>query len=322
VDANRILAILADGEFHSGESLAKTLGVSRTAIWKQIGRIVELGLSVHSVKGRGYRLAEPLELLSDMAIRDALNKDAARCFPLIVVKTEVSSTNDEVKAASAEAAPFVCCAESQLAGRGRRGRHWVSPYGANVYLSLSWEFTELTGPLDGLSLCVGLAVANAVRAFGLGEVGLKWPNDIVCQGQKLAGILLEMEGELSGPVRVIIGIGINVAMKRLAGAAIDQRWTSLAEEMGVRVSRSRLIAEVLNELSWLLPKFERDGFAGIRAEWSALDVLRDAPVDLIMANRRVSGVARGVTASGELLIEGESGAAPYRAGEVSVRAAT
>lgn len=320
VDVNRILEILADGEFHSGESLGRALGVSRTAIWKQVGRLEEMGLTVHSVKGKGYRLIEGPELLSEQKIRAALGVEAAEIFPAIKVRSEVASTNDEVKAASAFAAPLVCFAETQYAGRGRRGRPWVSPYGSNIYMSLSWEFPELSGSLDGLSLCVGVAVASAVRALGVEAVGLKWPNDLVYEGQKLAGILLEMEGELAGPVRVIIGIGINVAMTRAEGMDIDQSWISLAEITASKISRNQLGAQVLTELSQVLPKFQSEGFVGFREQWGDFDALCGAPVVLSMANRKINGVARGVTAEGELLIENERGVHPYRAGEVSVRA--
>ncbi len=319
MDANRILKILADGDFHSGESLGQILGVSRTAVWKQITQLEKLGLDVHSVKGKGYRLASRIELLSKEGVRSCLDSHAQQLYQHMDIKPLVSSTNDEVKAKSL--APCVCLAEAQSSGRGRRGRDWVSPYGSNIYMSLAWPFEHLASSLDGLSLCVGIAVARAIRELTAVQVGLKWPNDLVCGQKKLAGILLELEGELSGPMRVIIGIGVNVAMTRSAGSEIDQDWISLAEMSHQEISRNRLAAQILMELAEVLPEFQAQGFSGFHKCWQELDALNDREVQLTMANSKVIGRARGVTEAGEILIETKTGVQAFRGGEVSVRVA-
>lgn len=321
MEANRLIEILADGQFHSGESLGQRLNVSRTAVWKQIKQLENMGLRIHSVKGRGYRMADSLELLSGERIRSALDESAAQLFTAIDIQAEVASTNDEVKNRGRESAPYVCFAEMQSSGRGRRGRNWVSPYGSNIYMSVAWVFPEMTGSMDGLSLCVGIAVADAVRKLGIEGVGLKWPNDLICRQQKVAGILLELEGELSGPMRVIIGIGINVAMTEAEGVEIDQSWTSLKNIANHEVSRNQLAAQLLIELAEVLPRFQEKGFVDFLQRWHQLDALRDSPVVLSMSNQQIVGQAKGVTAAGELLIENETGTHPYRGGEVSVRVA-
>ncbi|MCF7981092.1 MAG: bifunctional biotin--[acetyl-CoA-carboxylase] ligase/biotin operon repressor BirA [Pseudomonadales bacterium] len=323
MNANQIIKILADGGFHSGQSLGCRLGVSRTAIWKHISRLEKLGLKVHSVKGRGYRLAASLELLSKPLIRADLTENAAKLFGSIDIRSEVISTNDEVraKAKGSPPSPHVCLAEMQSSGRGRRGRSWVSPYAANIYLSLAWDFPEMTGALDGLSLCVGIAVADAIAKLGVSGVGLKWPNDLIYQRRKLAGILLELEGELSGPARVIIGIGVNVAMTKAEGADIDQDWVSLVDIADTKISRNALAAEILNQLAEVLPRFQEGGFVEFHKRWHDLDVLRGNSVMLSLANTQVKGWAKGVTDIGELVIENDTGIRTYRAGEVSLRVA-
>jgi len=323
MSSNQLIEILSDGNFHSGEYLGRCMGVSRTAVWKKISQLEKLGLQVHSVKGKGYRLIDSLELLSKPLIRAGLSSRALALFNSIDIQSEVVSTNDEVKgkvkAQVSEFIPHVCFAERQSSGRGRRGKTWVSPYGANIYMSLCWTFPETTGVLDGLSLCVGMAMADAIANSGVAGVGLKWPNDVLYQGRKLAGILLELEGEISGPAQVIIGIGVNVAMSKNQGMEIDQDWISLADITATTISRNVLAAQILNQLAEVLPRFQVGGFKEFQQRWHELDVMKDRPVVLSMANKQIRGQARGVTETGELLIEDDSGIKSYRGGEVSLR---
>ena len=323
MEINQIIHILADGAFHSGESLGLRLGVSRAAIWKQMSQLEKLGLQVYSVKGKGYRLANSIELLSEPLIRAHLSHREAELFSCIDIRSEVASTNDQVKMQAGASAKFpqVCLAERQSAGRGRRGRTWVSPYGTNIYMSLAWDFPELTGALDGLSLCVGIAVAEAIADLGVEGVGMKWPNDLLYRQRKLAGILLELEGELSGPMQVIIGIGVNVEMTQSHGVDIDQEWISLAEITATKISRNLLVAKILSQLANTLPRFQAGGFIDFRERWHELDALLNQPVVLSMANKEVTGFSRGVTQDGELLIEDNVGVRAYRGGEVSLRVA-
>ena len=164
-------------------------------------------------------------------------------------------------------------------------------------------------------------MADAIANSGVAGVGLKWPNDVLYQGRKLAGILLELEGEISGPAQVIIGIGVNVAMSKNQGMEIDQDWISLADITATTISRNVLAAQILNQLAEVLPRFQVGGFKEFQQRWHELDVMMNRPVELSMANKQIRGQTRGVTETGELLIEDDSGIKSYRGGEVSLRVA-
>jgi BirA family biotin operon repressor/biotin-[acetyl-CoA-carboxylase] ligase len=218
---------------------------------------------------------------------------------------------------------LVISAEQQTAGRGRRGRAWVSPFARNLYLSVAWQYHQGAAVLEGLSLAVGVAVARALVASQLPPVQLKWPNDIVSEGAKLGGVLLEMTGDAAGACQVIVGIGLNVAMPAPAAAAIDQAWTDI-ETLGnaVRPGRNTLLAAVLNELLPLLAGFEQAGFAAWRDEWQALDANAGQSVVLHTGAREVAGIARGVDQRGALQLETATGMQSVYGGEISLRRAT
>jgi len=312
-----LLATLADGKFHSGEELSNTLCVSRTAVWKQIAKLHDLGVDVNAVKGRGYRLRQSVELLSLAEIYRHIDDKTCDTFDRIDIELAVESTNR--MAADVKVSPYVCLAEMQTAGRGRRGREWVSPFATNIYLSLAWQFNEATSSLDSLSLCVAVVLARALRRLGCAGVGLKWPNDVLIGNRKLAGILLEASGEVGGPIRVIVGVGLNVAMSRGQGQSIDQDWISLNEIVAEPLSRNEIVAAVLDEMAMALPGFEEKGFSGFEKDWREFDCLTDRPVVLQLGSKKIDGIARGVDATGGLLIERGDTLTVYRGGEISVR---
>ncbi|MBB3170169.1 bifunctional biotin--[acetyl-CoA-carboxylase] ligase/biotin operon repressor BirA [Simiduia aestuariiviva] len=314
-----LLPVLADGEFHSGEALGALLGVSRTAVWKQLQKLEALGLAVESIKGRGYRLSRPLDLLSVPEVLAATSESARAQLQLrLLLQTDSTNVQAMQVAEGGAAHGLVVLAEQQVAGRGRRGRQWVSPFGANIYLSLVWRFAGGAAALSGLSLAVGVACARALRSAGLVAVGLKWPNDLLVDGRKLGGILLEMTGDPAGECQVVIGIGLNVQMGDAEAEAIEQPWTSLRRE-GLSVSRSTVVGLLLEQLVAVLTQFGREGFTSLRQEWSALDIYRDAPVTLLSVSQSVAGVARGVDDGGALLLETDDGIQTFHGGEVSVR---
>ena len=313
----KLLTVLSDGEFHSGEDLCRRLGVSRTAVWKQIARLQELGIQVNAVKGRGYRLPQRVDLLSLPTIYEHLDKDACDIFKRIDLELVTESTNR--LAAAASIMPYVCLAELQTAGRGRRGREWVSPFAANVYLSLAWRFTEAAASLDSLSLCMAVALLRALRGLGCVDLQLKWPNDLLCNGKKLAGILLEASGEVGGSISVVVGIGLNVAMTQGQGKSIEQDWAALNDILDRQVSRNEVVAAILTEMASAFPAFERQGFAAFEQDWRSFDCLANRAVVLHLGVEDVSGVARGVDATGALRVEHEGTVKLYRGGEVSVR---
>ncbi|CAA0092838.1 Bifunctional ligase/repressor BirA [Halioglobus japonicus] len=320
-----LLPLLADGDFHSGQELADVIGVSRTAVWKQVNRIAaESGIVIESVKGKGYRIPGGIDLLDANLVRDALNERSRSLLTRLDVLDSVDSTNTEVTrwVEQSGSSGLVCSAEQQTAGRGRRGRQWVSPYAGNLYLSLLWEFNQGAAALEGLSLAVGVAVARALRACEVPAVQLKWPNDVLYDGAKLGGILLEMSGDAAGSCKVVIGIGLNVSMPEAAAGAIDQAWTDIRSiSTQSPPTRNQLLAELLNELLPLAADFEQQGFARWRDEWLALDAFAGTPVVLHTGSGQLAGVARGVDERGALRFETTTGVQTIYGGEISLRAA-
>ena len=321
MDFKHLLSLLADGEFHSGEDLGAALGISRTAVWKQLQKLGDVGLELESIKGRGYRLPGGYCALDADSIRTHLNPEGTLSLAEIDILQQTTSTSTELAARARQGAASgtVCVAEQQTAGRGRLGRQWVSPFGRNLMFSILWEFDGGAAALEGLSLAVGLELAEALGGMGVTDVQLKWPNDVLCRGRKIAGILLEMQGDAAGRCQVIVGIGVNVAMPD--DAAIDQAWTDLNREMPTAVDRNQLLALLLNRLLPMLRDFSDAGFSAYQARWQALDALRDRSVTLHRGEQRIPGVCRGVASNGALMFEGKNGLELISGGEVSLRAA-
>lgn len=318
----RLLQRLSDGEFHSGEALGAELAVSRTAVWKQLRKLEELGLVLESVRGKGYRLPGGLELLEVGRVRASLDAAAARLITDLDVLDSVESTNGTLLARAARGSALrgvVCTAEHQVAGRGRRGRHWVSPYGRNLYVSVGWEFMGGAAALEGLSLAVGTAVTTALCEHGVQNAVLKWPNDVLVDGRKLAGVLLEMAGDASGRCQVVVGVGINVSMPPRIEQSIDQPWIDATTAAGLPLSRNGLLGSLLNRLLPLLEQFERQGFGPFRDAWSQLDAFRGKPVSLLKGDAVIPGIAAGVDHTGALLLDTPNGRQAFFGGEISLR---
>lgn len=235
----RLLQLLADGEFHSGRALGEQLNISRSAVWKQIQRLQALGIEVYSVKGRGYRIPHGIELLDRQAFESRLPETVAQRLSLVEFHREVDSTNRLALDALRLGAPnALIAAEYQSQGRGRRGRTWISPYGSNLCFSMGWRFSAGVSALEGLSLSVGLALRNALVRLGGQGINLKWPNDLLVAGRKLGGILIEVRGDAAGECEAVIGAGLNVALPDTLPEAIDQPITDLTEVLGERPSRN------------------------------------------------------------------------------------
>ena len=222
----KILNLLADGEFHSGTELSAALAVSRAAVWKYLHSLSELGLEINAVSGKGYRLEKALELLSAQQIKESLSLKTLSLLSKLEIHPQIQSTNTYLaECAKTVQSGRVCFAESQTAGRGRRGRQWVSPFGSNLYLSILWQFDNGFAAISGLSLAIGVAVVRALSEIGINEIGLKWPNDIYWQHKKLGGILIEVSGESSGECHAIIGLGLNLYLPEKETTGITQPWT-------------------------------------------------------------------------------------------------
>jgi BirA family biotin operon repressor/biotin-[acetyl-CoA-carboxylase] ligase len=318
-----LLELLSDGYFHSGTELGEKLKISRAAIWKQIRQLeILLGLDVQAVQGRGYRLAHPIELLEEKVIYDALSRQSKALLGMLEVHLQLDSTNRYLMQHGIrdnKSGAHVVLAEMQTAGRGRRGKHWVSPFAQNIYLSLMWQFTDATLNLSGVSLATGVAVIRALNSLGISGLQLKWPNDIYCQGKKLAGILLELRGEAGGRCNMVVGLGLNVNMSAHDAAEIDQAWTDIRSVTQRGFSRNQLVSAILSELLPCMALYSQQGLTPFLKDWEQHDMLKDKPVTLLMHEHQREGVAHGVNEQGALLFEYEGKIEPLYAGELSLR---
>lgn len=316
-----ILNKLADGQFHSGTELSEELKVSRTTVWKQLNALQEFGIEFTAVSGKGYRLDRPIELLKQKTIKKDLSKVASSLISAIFIHDQIHSTNAYLTEQSDidTSSGMVCLAEYQTAGKGRRGRQWVSPFGNNIYLSVLWKYQCGLASLSGLSLAAGVSVIRALNKFNVYGIGLKWPNDIYWNGRKLGGILVEVSGESEGPCSVVLGIGLNVFIPDRDAGNIDQEWADLTRIMGQKPpSRNALVASVLNELMTVLAKFDIDGITAYLDEWRSYDCLQGYDATVHIGNRQFSGRVEGVDDSGMILIKHDNGKIKaYASGEVS-----
>jgi len=321
----QLLNLLADGEFHSGEVLANRLGVSRASVFNALAGVADQGVSLQRIRGRGYRLARPWQRLEQNEVVHWLGKDAGQFDIEILPQAASSNTLLLQRAGPAVAngrAPggSVLAVELQTAGRGRMGRTWHSGLGTALTFSLLWRFDCGLNALSGLSLAVGVAVVRALNRLGAQGVQLKWPNDIMTGQGKLAGVLIEAQGDMLGPSAVVIGIGLNCALSGSLAQQIGQPACALDEICAAMPTRNRLLAVLLQELARALQQFAQGGFAAFREEWEHCHINQDMPVRLHMADgQTVNGIARGVSDSGELCMETEQGTRRFNSGEVGVR---
>ena len=315
-----LLRILADGRFHSGERLGRILGLSRAGIWNLIRRVEALGLRVFKVRGRGYRLAEALDLFESLALAARSKKIAPELC--VEVLDQCPSTNSVLAQRAAAGAPHgtVLVCEHQSAGRGRRGNSWITEVGGSLAFSILWRFPRGAGALGGLSLAVAVGAAKALERLGTEGVEVKWPNDLYCAGRKLGGILIESSGDILGPSTVIVGVGINVRLgaqtrKRIGGPATD-----IASHSEASPSRTAVFVESLESIAGVLARFSREGFAPFRREWLQRHAWQGKRVALLQAGRRVAeGKVVGVAEDGALMLASVEGIRRFHSGELSLR---
>lgn len=309
----QLIRILSDGEFHSGEQLGSELGMSRAAVNKHIQTIREWGLDIYTIPGKGYSLPAAIQLLDKEKIIESLPEGN------ITVLSVIDSTNQYLLDRISElTSGEACVAEYQHAGRGRRGRQWVSPFGANLYLSMFWRLEQGPAAAMGLSLVIGIVMAEVLQQLGAADVRVKWPNDLYLRDRKLAGILVELTGKTGDAAQLVIGAGINLAMRESNSQAINQGWINL-QEAGVVIDRNQLTAMLLTHLRQALRKFEIEGLAPFISRWNQLDNFKDREVKLLIGEQEIYGIARGIDAQGGLLLEREGVISPFIGGEISLR---
>jgi len=317
-----LLRLLSDGQFHSGEDMASRLGISRASVNNALQEAESLGLTLYRVRGRGYRLPDPPQWLDADRIAQHLG-DAAQKFQLHLLDS-VSSTNTRLMQQQASGIPSgtVLATEWQSEGRGRMGRSWHSGLGNALTFSLLWRFKLGLGALSGLSLAVGIAVVRALHAFDMADLRLKWPNDVLNgQGAKVAGILIEAQGDMLGPAAVVIGIGLNLSLPAHLTDQISRRAAGLATDVQSQPDRNQLLAAILMQLDGVLRQFEAQGFGALHDEWEGLHAMQDQPVTLSMPDgSQRGGIARGVTDEGALLLETAQGVQTFHAGDISLTA--
>lgn len=315
-----LLHLLADGKFHSGEALAQQFKVTRVTIWNAIQHAQSLGVEVFSVRGRGYKLPSAIELLDKTTVLQAIGEQ--RTWFNLEVLDEVVSTNTYLMQAAAKGAPHVTCtvAHIQTKGRGRRGRAWVSHLGASLTFSLLWRFDCGAAALSGLSLAVGVALMRALNELGVTGAQLKWPNDVLVDGKKLAGILIDLQGDMDGPSAAIIGVGINFNLPEKVLKDIDQPATDIKRVSNAGFNQSQLLGTVLKHFADVLRNFEQHGFLGVREEWLHYHAYHNKSVRMLMPDgRNVQGVVTGIADDGILLVETAFGIQRFSAGEISLR---
>jgi BirA family biotin operon repressor/biotin-[acetyl-CoA-carboxylase] ligase len=313
-----LLRTLADGGWHSGEALAREAGITRAGLSKRLQKLMQWGLEIETQPGRGCHLVHPLELLDADLVRGGL-PPALQGRVKVEVLAGTDSTNTRLLEADPADDPHALLAEHQSAGRGRHGRSWHSPFGTNLYLSLAWTFPQWPAALTALPLATGVATAGALEELRLPDLRLKWPNDLWCGKSKLGGILIDQRGEAGGACRVVVGLGLNVAMRSATTAHIGQPWTTLAEQLGTAPSRNALAARILARWVEMLERFAYEGFAPFEPAFRALDLLRNRAVTLNLPEGEFAGVARGVDDSGALLVDAGETRRRILSGDVNLR---
>jgi BirA family biotin operon repressor/biotin-[acetyl-CoA-carboxylase] ligase len=309
-----MLAILNDGQFHSGTELGESLKITRAAIWKLIKQLEDYGIAIESVHGKGYRLAQALFLLDKQSIlqQSKLKKTAVE----ISILGSINSTQDYLKALKSDR-PQISLAEHQSSGRGRLGRHWHSPFGMNLLLSYKACIKKDISELGGLSLAVSIAVIKALENYGFKiPLKIKWPNDIYCQDKKLAGILIEVSGESHGSAQVIIGLGLNINMSH---AGINSDWTSLYLLTQKPHDRSEIAGHVIAQLFECLKQFEQEGLQPFLALYERYDYLRDRQIVLQSIDQEHTGTAIGINELGHLLLNNNGKASAYAVGDATIK---
>ncbi|MCK1145368.1 bifunctional biotin--[acetyl-CoA-carboxylase] ligase/biotin operon repressor BirA, partial [Providencia stuartii] len=314
----QLIELLSDAQIHSGQQLGDKIGMTRAGINKHIKTLRSWGIQVQTITGKGYKLPYSVNLLNGEVIRKQVQGSH------VIVEPVIDSTNQYMldRIPSLQSGD-TCLAEYQSAGRGRRGRQWVSPFGCNLYLSMYWKLDQGPAAAVGLSLVVGIVIAKTLNKISKGKVKVKWPNDLYLNDKKLAGILVELTGKTGDAAHIIIGIGINIGMEKKnidKEKSINQEWASLVDEVE-NIERNELSASIINALKEALILFEKEGLAPFLESWFELDNFLGRKVKLLIGDKIITGIEKGIDQQGALLLQHDNGdIIPYIGGEISLRA--
>lgn len=311
----KLVTLLRDGAYHDGNTLGEHLAITRSAVWKMIKKLQQYGIHLDSVKAKGYALLEPLILLDAQKIKKHLHDKKIE----LTILESTSSTNDYLRQQSHKKGIKVCLAEEQTHGRGRLARHWYSPFGRNIYLSCLFPLQKDVSALAGLSLVISLVIKKTLNEFGIQDhLFVKWPNDVLYDGKKLSGCLIDIQAETYGYSKAIIGIGLNVNMLQ-DDHQINQGWLSMQKILGAYVDRNQLAISLINNLMHYLQCFEQQGFAAFVAEWTQADCLTQHLIRLNNLGQEVEGRVIGVNEQGLLILQLKNGhQQAFSAGDTSI----
>ena len=319
-----VLNILSDGKFHSGEAIAKHFKVSRVTIWQAIAEAEKLGVEIFSVRGKGYSLSHPVQFIDEVKVKKAIGEMAS--WFNIKVFDVLDSTNNFLMQEAPKGYPHASCvvANIQTSGKGRRGRQWQSSLGENLTFSFLWRFTKGAAALSGLSLAVGTSLIRSLKKINVNQALLKWPNDILVKDdegyKKLAGILIELQGDMDGQCAAIIGIGINLKLSKNQLAKIDQPAIGINQCIDNEVDTNEFLGIIIKDLTDVLAKFESNNFEYFKDEWQSYDAFQDQFISISLGDGGIiSGKEHGVNDMGALEVITEDGIKTFSSGEVSIR---
>ena len=319
-----VLNILSDGKFHSGEAIAKHFKVSRVSIWQAIAEAEKLGVEIFSVRGKGYSLSHPVQFIDEVKVKKAIGEMAS--WFNIKVFDVLDSTNNFLMQEAPKGYPHASCvvANIQTSGKGRRGRQWQSSLGENLTFSFLWRFTKGAAALSGLSLAVGTSLIRSLKKINVNQALLKWPNDILVKDdegyKKLAGILIELQGDMDGQCAAIIGIGINLKLSKNQLAKIDQPAIGINQCIDNEVDTNEFLGIIIKDLTEVSAKFESNNFEYFKDEWQSYDAFQDQFISISLGDGGIiSGKEHGVNDMGALEVITEDGIKTFSSGEVSIR---
>jgi BirA family biotin operon repressor/biotin-[acetyl-CoA-carboxylase] ligase len=312
------LSLLADGKFHSDKEISKFLGISCQMVPEAIKHLLDPSINLENVNHQNYRIVGGLELLDSSYIVNELGS-FNRLLSQLEVLTTVDSTNNYLLKKIEYPDNYAVFAEQQTAGRGQFNRTWVSNLGKNIYLSLLWHLSNPINQLAGLTIVIGIAVVKALEAYGLKNIQLKWPNDIIYKGKKLGGILLESRSVHGKIQKTVIGIGLNLYNPVIPEQVIDETITSIYSLQNFPPHRNRLAALILKSLLQTLTEFEAKGLAYFMMDWQRLDCLAGKLIKILNKSNFIEGIGSGINAQGQLGVHIKNKIHYFTSGEIRIQ---